>query len=89
MNKINGLKLVKRCFHTLTEDGKLDRQGRVLAMPGQGVYFVEWLSWVDGCPTHETMVKLEDMLNWIFYADAEHMKFSAEHGHMAGQLTRK
>jgi hypothetical protein len=53
-------------FHTLGEDGEIDKQGVVLER-GNGRVVVELFSWITGEPTsEETFTELETA-RWKFY----------------------
>ena len=72
--------LVGQWFHSLTPDGRIKWQGHIVGMPQPGVYLVQCFEWFMGEPSVRQLVKLEDMLDWLFYPDDEAMKFSYEHG---------
>jgi len=78
--------LVGRFFH-----GDCDRQwqGRVLAEPSPGVFLVELFEWVLGDPNGQVLVRLEDMARWVFYDDADAMKFAYEHGNIQSRWERQ
>jgi hypothetical protein len=44
-------------------------QGHVLAYLVNGFYLVQFFSWVMGDPTHQGVVRLEDLLQAEFYTD--------------------
>lgn len=54
-------------------------QGEILAMPRAETYLVQLFSWLDGGPTDQVFVKLEDMTEWKFYDTIGDMKFAAEY----------
>lgn len=69
--------LVGSYLHRPSEGGWW--QGVVVGEPHPGVYLIEWFSWVMGEPTHQSLVRIEDMGDCRFYDDAEWMKNSYEH----------
>lgn len=50
-------------------------QGLVVAEPVKGIYLVQMLSWADGCPTNQQLIRIEQMLTqkWMFYSDNKEM----------------
>lgn len=48
-------------------------QGRVVAEVAPTVYLVETFSWIDGSAYNQTLIKLEDMDDWVFYDDVDWM----------------
>lgn len=72
--------LVGQLFHSLSEEGNVNWQGLVKGQVEPGVYLVETYSWINGCKYSNQLVKLEDMMGWIFYDTDEEMEFSYEHG---------
>jgi len=79
MDKTDTPALVGRWFHVL--DGRehagvklIGQQGRVVAAVNADWYLVEWLSWLDGEPTRQSLVRLEEMKAWRFYDTAEWMR---------------
>lgn len=75
--------LIHQCFHSL-KDGKIQWQGYVIGSPAPGLYYVQLFEWLMGDPSTRKLVKLEDMMDWLFYPDDEAMKFSYEHGVASG-----
>ena len=57
---------------------RIQQQGFVLERVSAGLYFVQWFSWLDGRCTSRELVKLDVMLEWTFYPDAEEMKHAYE-----------
>lgn len=72
--------LVGRFFHSIGKDGYIQWQGRVLDSPEPGWYLVETFCWVMGEPYVEQLVELSTMKGWLFYPDAEAMRFSYDYG---------
>ena len=58
--------LVGKYFHSI-KDGKVDWQGKVLSELPDHKYLVQLFSWLDGAPTNQEIVGLDDMDNWRFY----------------------
>ena len=67
--------LVGSFFHS---DGERQWQGVVVAEPTPGVYLCECFEWAMGEPTHQCLTRIEDMLDWRFYDDAEWMNSAFE-----------
>jgi hypothetical protein len=44
-----------------------------------GIYLIQYFEWFIGEASTLALVRIEDMLNWQFYEDIEHMKFWYEH----------
>ena len=74
----SGLGLVSRFFHM--EADSRGWQGRVLENLGSERFLVQLYSWLDGTPSDQVIVSLEDMLGWTFYDDAEDWRYAVEHG---------
>lgn len=73
--------LVGHFFHSLNpKTGKVDLQGTVIGNPESGWYLVQMFEWLFGQPSYQRLFKIEDMSTWLFYEDAEEMKFSYEEG---------
>jgi hypothetical protein len=72
-----------RRFHTFhkTKSGQraVVYQGIVRARIEGGLYLVQYFEWFAGSPNTMELVRVEDMLNWQFYEDTEHMSFWYEH----------
>ena len=75
------MSLIGRYFHTLHPDtGKIHWQGFVVGKPEPGIYLVQLFEWMIGEPNLMRLVRIEDMLEWLFYGDKETMVFSYEYG---------
>lgn len=73
--------LIGNYFHSIGKDtGKVEWQGVVISRPMPGWYLVQLFDWIVGDPSVRRVVKLDDMESWLFYPDAEVMRFSYEHG---------
>lgn len=73
--------LVGMFFHSFEENGELCWQGRVTRKIEPGWYLVETFDWVSGgAAWGERLVRLDDMVKWLFYQDAETMKESYQFG---------
>lgn len=55
-------------------------QGVVVAEPVPGVYLVELFDWIIGASTEQVLVRIDEMMGWHFYDDAEWMQNSYEQG---------
>jgi hypothetical protein len=75
--------LIGRCFHTFRETGNggrsIQHQGIVRARVEDGLYLVQYFEWFAGEANTMQLVRIEDMLAWQFYEDAEHMNFWYAH----------
>jgi hypothetical protein len=71
--------LVGKYFHSL-KDGQVHWQGTVLGTPEPGWYLVQLFEWIMGEPSNQGLVRFTDMAEWLFYENADQMKFSYEHG---------
>jgi hypothetical protein len=75
--------LVGKFFHARNLEGSVSWQGRILAEPSPGVFYVELYEWLMGEPDTRTLVRLDDMLSlypngrpvtrFEFYDTAEQM----------------
>ncbi len=73
--------LLGQCFHSIGKDtGKVEWQGEVIGNPEPGWYLLQLFEWGMGEPNVRRVARIEDMEHWLFYEDAEAMKFSYEHG---------
>lgn len=79
--------LENRWFHTFSPDGKIERQGQVLAISGVNDYLVQWFSWIDGRANGESIVSYEEMEDWTFYQAREEM--DAAYPALVEKLKRK
>lgn len=70
MNKIS---LLGQCFHTFSENGKLEWQGAVIGNPEPGWYLVQLCEWLFGNASSRRIVRIEEMSKWVFYKDSEQM----------------
>ena len=68
------MKFVGSYFHTLRDDGTIEKQGIVLERVEEGYYLVEWFSWLDGGPNGRSLVSLAMMQHWRFYATGDEMR---------------
>ena len=76
----SGVALVGQLFHEVKTNGDINRQGRIIGNPEPGWYYAELFSWITGLPTCRTLIRLEEMENWLFYANRSDMVFSYECG---------
>ena len=70
--------LIGKFFHTLTELGKFDKQGHILAKVQDGFYLVEYFDFAIGAPSFQQIAKIEKMENWLIHNDADDMKYVCE-----------
>ena len=61
-------------------DAKRGWQGRVVAEPDAGLYLVELFKWLSGSSSEQVLVRVEDMMTWSFFDDADWMRSQYEHG---------
>jgi hypothetical protein len=54
-------------------------QGVVVAEPAPGIYLVELFDWLIGASTEQVLVRIDEMMDWHFYDDAEWMHNAYEH----------
>lgn len=78
------LDLVGHFFHSL-KDGKIHWQGRVVGHPEPGIYLVVLFEWLMGEPNVEYLVRVNQMMGWMFYPDQETMIHSYKHGVARGK----
>ncbi len=78
--------LSKKFFHKFEQcegypdPGILKCQGQIQKEVTEGLYLVRYFSFLDGFPTNEELVKIEDMADWFFYDSAEEMRHSVDYG---------
>lgn len=76
---IDWTSLVGRCFHVFekTRSGRerVSQQGIVRSRVEPAIYLVQYFDWLAGDPGILELKRLEDMFEWQFYEDADHMKF--------------
>lgn len=80
--------LIGRSFHIFGDDGKVSRQGTVVAYCEEGYYLIQYFEWIMGEPSTMAVVHLKEMMtspeqdrqtgSWQFYEDVEQMKYWAE-----------
>lgn len=63
--------LIGKYFHILEED--MDFQGRILSMINEDLLLVEFYDWATGKVTHQKLVYIHNISNWIFYPSCEIM----------------
>jgi hypothetical protein len=69
--------LTNRWFHS-RKDGKINWQGRILGKVREGRYLVQLYSWLDGGPTNQKIVAVEEMDDWDFYDSDKDMNWAYE-----------
>lgn len=68
-------------FHSVNkETGRVDWQGEILGNPEPGWYLVQLFEWLLGQNSCRMLVKFEDMTGWLFYEDADAMRYSWDYG---------
>jgi hypothetical protein len=72
--------LIGQCFHSLDEEKQIQWQGQVIGNPEPGLYLVQLFEWMWGNPSVRRLMKIEDMLDWLFYENAGAMNESYAHG---------
>jgi hypothetical protein len=77
---VSNASLLGQYFHSLNADGKVEWQGTVIGNPEPGWYLVQLFEWMAGEANVRRLFKVEDMANWLFYENADAMKYSYEHG---------
>lgn len=65
--------LVGQYFHSFQNE-KIQWQGAVIGNPESGWYLLQLCEWFFGEPVNRRLVRIEDMKNFIFYADSDEMK---------------
>ena len=78
--KIKNDCLVGKYFHSIDENGEMMWQGKIEGSPSDSLYLIQLFSWLDGCATEQKMVKLEDMIDWLFYDNHDDFVDSYNHG---------
>ena len=63
--------LLGKFFLSFHPGGEVRWQGRVLSQPKLGSYLVQTYSWLDGSPSEQVSVPIEQMSGWKFYGDAK------------------
>lgn len=81
--------IVGSFFHTFDSDQAIQFQGHVLESLAAGVYFVEFFSWLDGRPTTRSVVRLDAMETWQFYADGDEMRLADKRRRAGDDATRE
>jgi len=73
--------LLGQFFHSIgKDDNQVEWQGVIIGNPEPGWYLLQLFEWAMGEPNVRRLVRIEDMEHWLFYEDAEAMKFSYDHG---------
>jgi len=62
-------------FHS-RKDGKIHWQGKIVRDLKNGSYVVQLWSWLDGNPTDQKIVLLEEMKEWSFYENDYLMRWA-------------
>ena len=61
------------------QTGKIQRQGKIVAVPLFGYFLIEWFSFIDGLATFMTIEKVDPMLSaWRFYRTHEEWREAYE-----------
>lgn len=69
--KLESDPLVGLYVHTKDAEGSITYQGRIVRQMKPGVYLMQLFSWLDGRPTKQIVVQVDDMAGWDFYESAE------------------
>ena len=81
LSNVRSNDLLGQFFHSIGKDtGKIEWQGFIIGNPEPGWYLVQLFEWLIGEPNLRRLVRIEDMEHWLFYEDAEAMKFSYANG---------
>ncbi|WP_132975127.1 hypothetical protein [Pseudonocardia dioxanivorans] len=75
--KANPASLVGSFFHGQGEKWR-GYQGCVVAEPAPGFYLCEFFDWLVGGSKNQQLVRIEDMIDWWFYDDADWMSNTYE-----------
>ena len=79
--------IVGKYFHSINQNGELIWQGKVVGEPGEGKYLIQLFSWLDGHPTEQRLIKLDEMTDWLFYSTHDDFMASYNYG-AAGNLCK-
>ena len=81
MSQLPANALVGCFFHSVDkETGRAIWQGQIIGNPEPGWYIVQLFEWLMGEPSYRKLVNFEEMTGWLFYDDAEGMRYSWEYG---------
>jgi len=64
--------LVGKWFHSVVNE-MVSWQGHIRSMVAPGNYAVQLFSWLDGSPTEQRIVNVNDMSAWLFYDSNDQM----------------
>lgn len=72
--KTDETQLVDLWFHTFDNSGNIEKQGRVIGSATPEVYIIQHYDFVLGDPSHVRLVRLDEMLGWVFYFELDDMR---------------
>lgn len=79
----DGVSLVGQFFHTFETypDGcrLVSNQGKGIGRVSPDLYLVQLFEWLTGSAGGRELRKVDDMLGWQFYPDAQALQFEYEH----------
>ena len=75
----NAKSLISKSFHSFDKHGFIKWQGQITAMPKDGLYLVQLYSWLNGEPTDQKLISIDDMVSWNFYDSNEEMRFNYQY----------
>jgi hypothetical protein len=71
--------LLGKFFHSFDSEGNVSWQGQIREQVEPGWYLVWLFEWLTGMDYTLCLVRLDEMLEWAFYDDAEEMKYAYQH----------
>ncbi len=66
--------LIGKYFHSFTNDGGFKWQGKIVGQINNGAYVVQLFEWFLGQDSVKTIVKIDDMYDWVIYETDEDMR---------------
>jgi hypothetical protein len=76
--------LVGMYFHQLklNEHGEMQIhwQGQIIGRPQPAYYLLQLYDWLVGAPSDCRIVEFQELRGWLFYPDAEGMRYAYEYG---------
>jgi hypothetical protein len=61
-------------LHILDSESKIIRQGQCLGRISDGLYMVQFFSWLDGSPAECKIATIGQMAHWLFFQDPKTME---------------
>lgn len=71
--------LIGKYFHSI-KDGFICWQGIIIGSPEHGLYLIQLFDWLMGQPSVQRLVLIDQMMDWLFYSNANEMTHSYDHG---------